>query len=261
MLTLNPVGGLANRMRAIASGITYARATCCPLMVVWCCNWEIKARFSDIFEMPPELRGRIFYVSPARYAVHYEIPRLRNCYVTRLTCRRFTQTVNDTLPTLPHGALLRACNAFYPFEADLYRSLFRPLPHLRKRIDAIVAQLGQHSVGVHIRRTDNAESIKWSTDTLFEEAMAQCLDEQPDTRFYLATDSEDVKRRFAARFGNHVLFNPAPARRNTLRGIEDAVVELFVLASTQRILGSHYSSFSEAASLLGPTPLLQLKQR
>lgn len=45
-----PVGGLANRMRAVASAYNLARHTGVNLSVVWFGDWAVNARFCNIFE-------------------------------------------------------------------------------------------------------------------------------------------------------------------------------------------------------------------
>ena len=77
-------------------------------------------------------------------------------------------------------------------------------------------------------------------------------------KFYLATDDEATKARFKKRYGTRVVCAAGSATRATLRGMQDAAAEMFILASTDRILGSYYSSFSEAAALLGNRPFKQL---
>lgn len=102
-------------------------------------------------------------------------------------------------------------------------------------------------------------SIKHSPDSLFLSEIEKILQAVPGTKFYLATDSEETKEKFKQTFGDEtIICSPRPASRKSLAGIKDAVEELFTLANASQIIGSFYSSFSEAASLLGSTPLRQL---
>ena len=47
----------------------------------------------------------------------------------------------------------------------------------------------------------------------------------------------------------------AELQRNTLTGMQDAVVDLWCLAATSLVVGSYYSSFSDTATELGGQPL------
>ena len=89
--------------------------------------------------------------------------------------------------------------------------------------------------------------------------MYEILQINPDAKFYLATDNDKTKMDFVGKYGNGtVMSNPRPASRNSLDGIKDAVAEMFILANASKIYGSFYSSFSEAAAIIGNTPLTQL---
>lgn len=280
-LIINPIGGLANRMRFIASSLTLAKELRSEYSIVWLRNWEIGASFEQIFEMPSDLEQLIEYPSSLRYSLLYSIPRKKNFYLTALTRSRFALAVDDaSSPMLDilHGdsaddrlrellatvtssrdILIQGGTNIYHYSPEFYRRLFRLKANLQERVDNIVAELGDNAVGVHIRRTDNQMSIENSPESVFEKAMLRELENAPLTKFYLATDSEEVKARFKAQFGEHVLVSQSVARRDTLEGIEDAAVEMFVLANTTKIYGSFYSSFSEASAMLGDIPLVILK--
>lgn len=102
------------------------------------------------------------------------------------------------------------------------------------------------------------ESVRHSPDELFFAEMHNILIKNPSTRFYLATDDEGTKSAFRHEFGERVLTSKNKANRNTCTGVKDAVTEMAILASTTQIFGSYFSSFSEAAAMLGTTPFKQL---
>jgi hypothetical protein len=81
--------------------------------------------------------------------------------------------------------------------------------------------------------------------------MRRCLCAEPDARFFLATDCPQTEAEIRAIFGARVITRPRVASRDTRGGMLDAVVDLFALARTSRILGSYYSTFSETAASLG----------
>lgn len=280
-LIINPIGGLANRMRFIASSLTLAKELGADYRVVWLRNWEIGASFDQIFEVPSELEQLIEYPSPLWYSLLYSIPRKKNFYVTSLTRRRFALALNDaSSPMLDilHGdcpddqlcellatvkssrdIFIQGGTNIYHYSPEFYRRLFRLKANLQRRVENVIAGLGDKAVGVHIRRTDNRMSIGNSPESIFEKAMLRELENAPSTKFYLSTDSEEVKARFKAKFGERVMVSTSVARRDTLEGIEDAAVEMYVLAHTTKIYGSFYSSFSDAAAMLGDIPLVILK--
>lgn len=282
VLYINPIGGLANRMRALAGGISLAQDLGVDFKLVWLKNWELYAEFDDIFEMPEELLGRVSYPDKVTYGILYSPPRLKNLYISSMTLRRYglsflgsNEPYFDIAAAVDSGSevkrmfeqgfakrdkcFLQGGIHLYPFDLELYRHLFKPSENIKKVVDERIAELGENRYGVHIRRTDNIESIRKSPDEIFIKEMNRRLTVNSEIRFYLSTDSEEVKLKFKREFGEKVRFSPKVARRDTVDGIKEAAIELFTLANTKAILGSYFSSFSEAASLLGDVPLKEVR--
>ncbi len=281
MLYINPIGGIANRMRALASGIALANDLNVDYKIIWQQNWELNARFEDIFQPCPFVSGRINYPGKIKYCTHFSIPRLKNLYISKLFLKRFRAYLSseDSVyrEIITHDdsdiaikkmfldglndkkdCFIQGGTNMYAFSDDLYTCLFQPNGLIKKRLENQMAILGQECYGVHIRRTDNLQSIAHSPDYLFIKEIKSILDEKPDAKFYLATDSEDVKKNFKKIFGDRILHSAMVADRNSVQGIQEAAVELFTLSKTKYILGSFYSSFSEAAAKLGNISLKQL---
>lgn len=272
-LVINPIGGLANRMRALAAGISLAEKLKIDFRVVWYQNWELNARFDDLFQMPEILRGRFDYPSPLVYGLGYMSPRKRNGYLSIIPRKRFGAIIDDTVQNddevyaigksatdCGKDILLQGGTNIFEYSENLYRSLFHPTDEIENRVKDVLNQLGNCGYGVHIRRTDNCESIRHSPDELFLSAIESTLLREPSAKFYLATDSQETKVKFSEIFGDKIIYNSASAERGTRVGMIDATTELFVLSRLRAIFGSYYSSFSEAAAMLGNTKLLQLKK-
>lgn len=282
-LIINPIGGLANRMRLLAGAITLANDLGVDYKVVWLKNWEINASMEDVFEVSDCLKGKVLYPGALEYGLLYSMPRRKNFYLTALTHRRFGLSFmpnvkpfsdiiakdnnSNEIKTLFESAFRQKDSCFiqggielYPYDVEFYRSLFVPNVEIESRARHNVERLGTQCVGIHIRRTDNCVSITNSPDDVFIEEISRRIELNPNEKYYLATDSEDVKFKFKSIFGNRILCSPQVAQRDSVQGIKDAVVELFTLSHTQLIIGSFYSSFSEAAAMLGNVPLRILKK-
>lgn len=281
MLYINPIGGLANRMRALASGISLASKLNVDFSVIWLKNWELNAGFNDIFCMSEDLFGKLDYPSKARYGMMFSIPRLKNCYLSKLFLKRFGTYCCGEQPfwqkiisndnsgrelekyfingfSDKRMCLIQGGTEMYPFSDDLYRHLFRPNCQITEQVDERLRLLGDVSYGVHIRRTDNSQSILNSPDEAFITAINEIQSTMPDARFYLATDSDDVKKKFKRIYGDSIICSEKTADRNSVEGIQEAAIEMFTLSNTQLIIGSFYSSFSEAAAKIGNVPLRQV---
>lgn len=279
-IIINPIGGLANRMRALASGISLARELDCDFRVIWYRNWELNANMEDIFELSDELKERVIYPDSFTYSTIYSVPRKRNLYITALTSRLFfggvfRDDMKDLLPLLTgdyaivksmakdslnkgRDFLMQGGIIMYPYSTELYRSIFKPSQQILQKVNKVMSSIGGQSIGIHIRRSDNIESIQHSPDELFIQEMDSALRSNPDVSFYLATDDELTKARFSERYGKRLFFSHCKAERGNPEGIINAAVEMYVLSRTDQIIGSHYSSFSEAAASLGDKLLKQV---
>lgn len=130
-------------------------------------------------------------------------------------------------------------------------ALLQPQPHLQARIDELKSRFTRYTVGVHIRRTDNVKSLSESPVEAFRRAMNHEIQENFNTRFYLATDDESLKRTLVQQYSDRIITQRTNVRRDTLAGMEEAVVDLWCLAATQKLLGSYWSSFTDMAAELG----------
>ena len=81
--------------------------------------------------------------------------------------------------------------------------------------------------------------------------MKKEIEQNGDTTFYLASDSEEDKRSIVNRFGNRVFTSVHKADRNSLEGMQEALIELYLLSRNRHVLGSVHSSFSETAAQIG----------
>lgn len=252
------MGGLGNRMRVVRSAYIMAQSEGWMVDVAFAENAECHCRFSDVFQPIAPPRGN-FRIRPARLADalpsrgNLRLPRL----LRSLAYRR--QLYNYSSPSLAAArALLRQClpayiATCYEFagEGVAMRQLFRPSAEVERRTGAITRGFGGYTVGMHIRATDNAEAARRSPYRLFAEAAQAELSRNPQTVFLLATDSESIRRRFAADFGGKAITSPYAPSRSTTEGMLNAAAEMFALSRCDKIYGSHNSSFSEIAAELG----------
>lgn len=266
-ITFIPVGGLANRMRAMASAVTLARTAHSAIEFVWFQDWALHAPFFTIFEQPEELCLR---EATRLDALTLDRPRRRNLGLPRLWQRcRFDDCLYEQAVTplqesgfdfrqWADGArqlYMASYSAFYPYDEALVGELFVPVAEVRREVERRQEHFAPETVGVHIRRTDHAAAIAKSPTHLFFEQLDHDLERNPALGIFLATDSDSVKQEMAGRYGSRVLTAHSTADRSSVDGIRDGVADMYTLARTQRIYGSFQSTFSEMASQLGGIPL------
>ena len=268
-----PVGGLANRFRAMASALALAEMTDSDLDFYWFQDWALNAPFTSIFE-PINLKRVALHTSSLKNNAVFERPRRKNLWIPRLFQKclfrhqlyeqdnynmRFhddfyTQCVNDG------DVYISSCYAIMKYEKRHLQALFRPVPEVRTKLDERLQAMSKKFIGVHIRRTDNVESVNNSPTELFYEKLDAELGKNPQTSIYLATDSEEVKNDFRKRYGANVTFSQKAADRDSVEGIREAFVEMLILSHAQKIYGSYGSTFSILAAEFGGTELDILKK-
>ena len=266
MITFVPVGGLANRMRAIDSAIALAQDTHHEIRIIWFKDQGLNCKFCELFQ-PIMLPGvSVREAGPSDHLLH-DRPRKKNFYLpsfflnTQYDAHIYEKEANDLFyqqfdfkkwAEEHQNVWIASYIYFYsiPEESERYR-IFRPIPSLQQEIEKRCAGFNLHTRGVHIRRTDHIDSISQSPTSLFIERMKECIATDSNSLFYLATDSEKEKKTLTELFRKRIQSSPYKANRNTPEGIQEGLIELYTLSRTQRIFGSSNSSFTEAAASLG----------
>lgn len=275
MIVLAPRGGLCNRLRTLLSVVGFPVPTTCR--VLWARNEECYARFDELFEplsvAHVSMEDCPWWAAVARrrnlHLPHlvrqlmgyeqYEDLRSPEVYLSLLELLRSHYGSDGRREGIASAKLFISSSTelrHYPREAY---DLLRPLPVIAERIAALRNQFAAHTVGVHIRRTDHRASIAHSPDTAFLRAMDEEVRRDPTVRFFLATDDDALKQRLKERYPDRLITQPQTPPRNTLDGMRAAVIDLWCLAATQKLLGSYGSSFTDTAAEMGNVPLEVVK--
>jgi len=261
MITVIPRGGLCNRLRVVASSLEFAGACRQPLQVVWYRSRDMNARFDVLFEIREvpfgliERNGMIPALRVLRDRSRAVLAGLRGAVVLG---DRETQPgifrLNDIVARVGNRDVLvetNSCLAHVPGMFDV----FRPTAPVTDRIATLLPRL-RRSVGVHIRRTDNVRATLVSTLDAFAALMLAECGHDDDVEFFVATDDGAVFRQLRRDFGPRVWEYPKRAyRRDDPAGIVDALIDLLALASCRKVIGSHWSSFTDTAAEWGNVPL------
>jgi hypothetical protein len=131
---------------------------------------------------------------------------------------------------------------------------FTPVREILDIIDRVTDEFTGDTVGVHIRRTDNSAAIRNSPVELFINRMKDVEQDNPKSTFFLATDDMETENHIKGLFPGRVFTYDKEIARNKESGIRDAVVDLYALSRTAKVLGSYWSSFSHTAAEIGGIP-------
>jgi hypothetical protein len=142
-------------------------------------------------------------------------------------------------------------SSFYEFyEGNAEASIFKPTLELQSQINQFTKDFDVHTYGLHIRRGDHKMAIERSPLSKFITIIEQEITKNKELKFFLATDDASVEQKLKAKFSEKIITKPKNLSRNSTRGIQDAVLDLYILAKTQKVYGSYWSSFSEMAARL-----------
>ncbi len=281
VIMVRPTEGLCNRLGVISSFAALARRCDRELYVSWTAGrgWSdedsydlFENRFARVSAEDFELARAEGLCLDRELAVDWA-PDLRPAWKDPEGARLAAVFDSRTHPVITYQGPLR-CQWLVPpgarrrllpgFERDFVRELqtWRPVDAIRTRIDEIADVFDDHTTGVHIRRGDStrnpvvADANAHSSDAAFIARMDRITRSRPDTSFFLATDCQATDERFRDRYASRILTNPEKRFVPSILGApkanqRDAVIDLFLLARTPTILGTHLSTFSQVAAALG----------
>lgn len=267
-LTLVPIGGLANRIYAITSAIAFCKDYDVKLRIIWFKDKGMGADFHSLFDLSSEVdKSKVEIIDAKWYHYIYDRPRKRNLwlpFVIQTFCFNFRYYEKNVLQKLNIDNLteyilrnksiyLVAYYNFYNVEKFNFLLLKSAIS---ERVDQIACSFTQErTIGIHLRRTDNIDSIKNSPLSLFIIRMDQELTSNPDIHFYIASDSLNEKLELKKQYGDRLIMSLKEVQRNNKDGIIDALIELYILSRTCKIYGSAHSSFSTLAASIGGVEL------
>jgi hypothetical protein len=244
-LILIPTGGLCNRMRAIASAARLCRVVDSRCSVLW--DW------GDFWRFFAPMPGLAIHKS---LSAEVDVETLHEPWHV------------DQCRTVDVGASAVALRSGYVFwgnhESPI--TLAEVMPHaptlhprLMRRVDRFSRERLRNTVGFHLRRTDNETACQNSPDSLFIGKAREVIGR--GKKIFLATDNAATEQKFRKLFGKSVL--TCPKRAAMVRrwprpfdpvATEDDLLDLFLLARTEYVVGSYWSSFSSMAIALNGSP-------
>lgn len=278
MITLRPSGGLCNRMLAVDSAVKLCKYLKKDLNIHWLKNHYLNASFFELFEPIQDSDFKItFEITDKKSRLYSEREfykpkqRLYNSLLKIYQSLFFNKIINGyNVPMLfdqgydfrklgkYNNVLISSWSRFMPGQIDT--SLFKPTSAIQSRIDELTSLFTENTIGIHIRRGDHKRSIALSPTAAFIDRMNEEIMKNANTRFFVASDSEEDKTLLKSRFGDRMITsNMDKGDRNSTNGMQDAVVDLYCLASTKHIIGSFYSTFSLVASELNQITFEEIK--
>ena len=258
-ITIEPMGGLANRLRAIDSAIHLAEASSRKLIVKWNIIAECNIHFLELFHTVDNIDTVKGSPSDIGTKVKWKISAITksSSFIGQQEIEQlgFNQKSIISRIEKQNHVHINTYSRFFDYSSPF--QFFKPLPHLQNQIEKLI---NPNMIAVHIRRTDNRISIENSSLDGFISLMQKELSIQPNTTFFLATDSPEDEHKIKSLFPDKIFsYKKRSLDRNNPLAIEDATIDLFTLATCTKIIGSYWSSFSELAGEINNIELIIAK--
>lgn len=258
-----PYAGLGNRMRALSSSISIAKELNAYLDVYWIKEKDFPVYFEDLFEDFHDDRIKIKKLNKLNLILTPIVKK--NLYIPNILRKFFFDIVindfnvkdgniYDFINTKKNNMYLKSCHSMTTHYN--LNEIFIPKIEIQKKINKVKQYFNENTIGIHIRRTDNLFAIKNNSIEDFVNKINHEISLNSKSNFFLATDELEVKNYFKNIFGKKIITYDSVLNRNSLIGVQDAVIELWSLSSTKKIIGSHYSSYSEIAAEIGNIKLI-----
>jgi hypothetical protein len=279
-LYIEPVSGLANRMRVIASVLEFKKQFECEIYCVWGEDRGLNAKFNELFEnidglnIIPKSKNMKKLKSPFRTnSIFRLLAKVYNkflgfdYYIPAQEGQNLLRTKKNTLYDIiknNNGNMYIQSNMIDDkWENAHLKSIFRPVRVIMEKVESIHSMFSQYSevVGLHIRRTDNLKSIAYSPIELFINEIENKIKSHDNIGFFLATDDTDIEYLLLKLYSDKIIIVEQKSNtRDSLEGIQDAVVDMFSLSKTSMIYGSYWSSFSLMSGKIGSVECVSLKK-
>jgi len=249
--------GLCNRLLMLAGSIRVAELTQRRLVLDWPANSQVGCTFDTLFLNEFRMFNEEHLVRLLRTdecVKVYNAVKIKPHY--NRICADGDPEADIVLVKAWGPPMLDTETWNRQFTRDLQPFLRQLLPHPEFLARADEHPLPARCLGVHIRRGDNQPEFSESKDEYFQILMDAVIAACPDVTFFLATSDQDTESRFRRRFGDRVISFPKTCSGRHQAAIEEALVDLILLSRTRAVLGNYFSSYSFAASVLGPNVLV-----
>lgn len=270
MITSIHEGGLSNRIKSLISSIRYSNKHNIKYSIYWKVlnsykknNHILNCPFEKLFSNKIEVKN--VDNKSKKYCSHClmiededNIPL--NFFTFKSNCgKQFTQTdplgrnIDFGYNRIPKEIKKEYIKAF---------KVLKPIPELLSKInDFSKINFNENTISVHIRswNRQNEESRRTYLFNIqrFENKMKEYKKKH---NFFLATDSQIVKDYFNKKsvLKDKIIVYPRESNLNTSRdninGIQEDLIDLYLLSKNEIIIGSHFSTFSEVAWWLAKCP-------
>lgn len=271
-IIIEPKNGLGNKLRAVASAAVIAQAQNRNLLIVWIPDVHYQAKFNEHFD-----DSQLCVVSKP---IPGQVPIANIAPTSKGGCNSFAKPIdfqtilNDIY--IVSATIISDISTTWAKECKWIQNHIQPLSWIQKKIDYFKNLFGiRKTIGVHIRMGQEASKYAfedWSNYsaaqrkeatqnrgechyTHFMAEMEKHWARDPNQRFFLCADSEQIykefERKYPQRYGNYIVHTEKDSWDRSSGQLTNAVIDVFLLSMCSEVYGSAWSSFTELAQRLG----------
>lgn len=268
--------GLGNRLEGLISSFVLAVVTNRAWVVDWNAGAKCHARLPELFANPGfswEVNwNTMHYREPD--AARFNYPYCRACPIRtrregeeymwssllcepdanfpkdkRIVALSSTQFFAPVIALNPH-LRDKVCELF---GSNMFETvapyLLKLKPELEKRKNDWKAAKGWHNssevVSIHIRRLEGFGVPDTTCDSYLR--CANAVSKTDNVKYFVATDHIETRERFQSILGDKMLHWESVFDRSSTAGIQDAIIEMFLLGEANNMIMTPYSTFSDVA--------------
>lgn len=279
-ITLIPYGGVARRVRTIASAIDlFAEKTEKRVEILWFTTDDFSAPSERLFTLSPKYVPEHITIREATTAdrITNDVPCRSNLFlsapfvfvkydlilppskVTGLVTegKEYAAALREVCSKYGERVLMSTNETLTKRDSRIYRYLV-PTVEVTGVRNSRMSGWHENVVGVHLSRSNDANSYAESPTELFIQRMQKMIERDPTTSFFLATTDSDEMERLQTIFRNRVFAIHSISEPGSPENAIESYGELLALSHTRMILTTPNSTFSEVASEMGRVPMEQL---
>lgn len=272
--------GLGNRLRALGSAMAYANNTDRVLVLIWETDAHISADFSDLFSDDMVVISHFKPTWPFTGYEKWDSSWSKFVYFNYMEMEGNGAVKGQQIVDSPDkhvyfksAYVMEANSELTGWDKDnaMLRTL-TPVAQVRDMISIHERKGLSDMVGIHIRDRTLDRDIKnvnfgseygnaasremeyWrekSSYRTFIGEMHHILSGDSSVKFYVASDTVGVLGKLEQEFPGRIVSTSRDCDGRDGRCVRYALVDIICLARTKELVGSNWSSFTEAASRLG----------
>lgn len=275
--------GLGNRLRALASCMSFAKETSRELVVLWEPDSHIEARFSDMFKTQLVVLEKFTVKWPFKVVEEYDDAWANFKFHNYMEMEGEGAVKGEIITDIPakhmyyKGAYIMDVDNSEWTNWDKDNAMLRmlePVDEVSAMVKALESRgLGSgNMIGLHVRNRTLDKDIKnvdfvkeygdEATQTMdmwrqksgvhnFMTLMDSLIKGNNGVRFFVATDTYEVIGELEAMYGERVFAFKRSCDDRDGQCVKFALADLYALSKCKKLYGSNWSSFTEAAMRLG----------